>query len=219
MKKYILLIIAAIFCLPNISFAQDRGWRSDPWSRLSSPTAESMWLKTSPSLADVKRKIYQNNPKSSNPYRVKRAKISFDPVKYVKPIEEVIDKTTGIVTLRWSDGTSYVGETYRTTLHGTGTMIYPDNSKYYGGWKYSYRDGVGTMEYADGSKYIGQWVRDIPNGDGTLITPEGTAFSGKFKDGVPHGKCIMQSPDGKLYKARWHYGKLRKRSVKPLEEK
>lgn len=211
MKKILFLIVAAIFCLPSESFAQyspvfinvDEGYQAAgserrDWNLMAT---SSIW----------KRSNLRNNHKSGG-------RIHLNPVEYIKPIEEVIDETTGTATLRWADGSSYVGETYRTTLHGTGTMTYPDNGKYYGQWKYSHRDGIGTMVYPDGSKYIGSWVRDVPNGQGTFINPEGVAFSCNFKNGVPHGKCIMQDLDGRKYTARWVRGKLRKRSIKPLEE-
>ena len=148
----------------------------------------------------------------------KDGKISLDPVEYIKPIEEVVDGTTGTATLRWSDGSSYVGETYRTTLHGTGTMTYSDKGKYHGQWKYSHRDGVGTMVYPDGSKYCGSWERDLPNGNGTFQTPEGIMYTVNFENGIPHGKGVIQDLDGRKYSARWVRGKLKEKSIKPLEE-
>ena len=40
-----------------------------------------------------------------------------------------------------------------------------------------------------------------------------------FKNGKPHGKGVIQAPDGSLYTARWKDGKLKEKSIKPLEEK
>ena len=200
MKKYLLILIVAIFCLPNEGFAQFHlstyEWESRMQRMINYPFSND-------------NKEYQTAKKKKP--RINRV--------YLLAIENTTDEATGLTTLRWNDGSSYVGETYRTVFHGMGTMIYPDKGKYHGQWKYSQRDGIGTMEYADGSKYVGEWVRDLPNGNGTFQTPEGIAFTGKFKDGEPHGKCIIQDTDGQLYKARWYYGKLRKRSIKPLEEK
>ena len=201
MKRYLLLLVIAIFCLPNNSFAQQYGTPGYYGERINSreSTLASIWSagKYGGALTpyDWGRPNLRKNHK-------KDGKISLDPVEYIKPIEEVVDGTTGTATLRWADGSSYVGKTYRTTLHGMGTMIYPDKGKYHGQWKYSHRDGIGTMEYADGSKYVGEWVRDLPNGSGTFINPEGIAFTGKFKDGIPHGKCVMQDIDGRKYTAR-----------------
>ena len=218
MKRYLLLLVIAIFCLPNNSFAQQYGtpgYYGEQIHQRQSALA-NIWAagKYGGALTpyDWGRPNLRKNHK-------KDGKISLDPVEYIKPIEEVVDGTTGTATLRWADGSSYVGETYRTTLHGTGTMIYPDKGKYHGQWKYSHRDGIGTMEYADGSKYVGEWVRDLPNGSGTFINPEGIAFTGKFKDGIPHGKCVMQDLDGRKYAARWVRGVLKEKSIKPYKEK
>ena len=210
MKKYLLILIVAIFCLPNEGFAQETGpdWGRDPWHKLSNVTPESTWKSMMPSLSDHFKKDFPSKSKTATTPRK----------ALLYAVENTTDEATGLTTLRWNDGSSYVGEIYRTVFHGTGTMTYPDNGKYHGQWKYSHRDGIGTMEYADGSKYVGEWVRDLPNGSGTFINPEGIAFTGKFKDGIPHGKCVMQDIDGRKYTARWYHGKLREKSIKPLKE-
>ena len=201
MKKYLLILIVAIFCLPNEGFAQF-------YTTIFGDEAERQRSISMPFHFDEHRTEQKTKKKKPRINRV-----------HLLAIENTTDEATGLTTLRWNDGSSYVGETYRTVFHGMGTMIYPDKGKYHGQWKYSHREGIGTMEYADGSKYIGKWERNLPNGEGTFINPEGVAFTGKFKDGEPHGKCIIQDTDGQLYKARWYYGKLRKRSIKPLKEK
>ncbi len=218
MKKYLLILIVAIFCLPNVSSAQQYGtpgYYGEQIHPRQSALAE-IWAagKYGGALTsyDWGRPNLRKNHK-------KDGKISLDPVEYIKPIEEVVDGTTGTATLRWSDGSSYVGETYRTTLHGTGTMTYSDKGKYHGQWKYSHRDGIGTMVYPDGSKYCGTWERDLPNGNGTFQTPEGITFTVNFENGIPHGKGVIQDLDGRKYTARWVRGKLKAKSIKPLEEK
>ena len=217
MKRYLLLLVLAIYCLPNVSSAQNYGTPGYYGERIRSGESALASIWSAGKYGGALTPYDWGRPNLRKNHK-KDGKISLDPVEYIKPIEEVVDGTTGTATLRWSDGSSYVGETYRTTLHGTGTMTYPDNGKYHGQWKYSHRDGIGTMEYADGSKYVGEWVRDLPNGSGTFINPEGIAFTGKFKDGIPHGKCVMQDIDGRKYTARWYHGKLREKSIKPLEE-
>ena len=75
------------------------------------------------------------------------------------------------------------------------------------------------MVYPDKSKYVGSWERDLPNGNGTFQTPEGITFTVNFENGVPHGKGVIQDLDGRMYSARWVRGKLKEKSIKPLEEK
>ena len=197
MKRYLLLLVLAIFCLPNNSFAQF-------YSTIFGEEAE--------------RQRSISLPFNFHEHRTEKKQKPRIHYTVLSVVEKTTDEATGLTTLSWADGSSYVGEIYRTVFHGMGTMIYPDKGKYHGQWKYSHRDGIGTMEYADGSKYVGEWVRDLPNGSGTFINPEGIAFTGKFKDGIPHGKCVMQDIDGRKYTARWYYGKLREKSIKPLEE-
>ena len=206
MKKYLLILIVAIFCLPSEGFAQLNSIYMSDYVWNANATVGMPYVSVKDILKQQKQLEQQKTIKK-------------DQVKKLKVVEESIDKATGISTIRWEDGSSYVGETYRTVFHGTGTMIYPDKGKYYGQWKYSHREGIGTMEYADGSKYVGKWVRDLPNGEGTFINPEGIAFSGTFKNGVPHGKCVMQDLDGRLYSARWVRGVLKEKSIKLLKDK
>ena len=201
MKKYLLILIVAIFCLPNEGFAQF-------YTTIFGDEAERQRSISMPFHFDEHRTEQKTKKKKPRINRV-----------YLLAIENTTDEATGLTTLSWADGSSYVGEIYRTVFHGMGTMIYPDKGKYYGQWKYSHREGIGTMEYADGSKYVGKWVRDLPNGEGTFITPEGIAFSGTFKNGVPHGKCVMQDLDGRLYSARWVRGVLKEKSIKLLKDK
>ena len=211
MKKYLLILIVAIFCLPSESFAQPM-FINAPREYQPVDPSFGTWN----SMITNSNKSLLNKPNKSSKKQKTTKKV---PVNKLKIVEESIDKATGISTIRWEDGSSYVGETYRTVFHGMGTMTYPDNGKYHGQWKYSHRDGIGTMEYADGSKYVGKWVRDLPNGEGTFINPEGIAFSGTFKNGVPHGKCVMQDLDGRLYSARWVRGVLKEKSIKLLKDK
>ena len=206
MKKYLFLLLAAIFCLPSIASAQFRGNRIGPtttWER---------------EMRDQRRFNEKFFGESKAYQFAKKKKPRINRV-YLLAIENTTDEATGLTTLRWNDGSSYVGETYRTVFHGMGTMIYPDKGKYYGQWKYSHRDGIGTMEYADGSKYVGEWVRDMPNGEGTFQTPEGIMYTVNFENGIPHGKGVIQDLDGRMYTARWKHGVLKDKSIKPLEEK
>lgn len=209
MKRLYLILIILLFCLPNTALAQYRSSNSRLFS--SSTTWER-------EMRDQNRRNNKFFGESKAYQSAKKKKPRINRV-YLLAIENTTDEATGLTTLRWNDGSSYVGETYRTVFHGMGTMIYPDKGKYYGQWKYSYRDGIGTMVYPDKSKYVGSWERDLPNGNGTFQTPEGITFTVNFENGLPHGKGVIQDIDGRMYSARWVRGKLKEKSIKPLEEK
>lgn len=222
MKRYFFALIFALFCLPNISFAQqehhypdivDRGY--DPWTRLVHGTDYPYHLQG---------KGGSQLPKQLSTNRSRGKKINWESFRsnkqyiQMRAIEQTVDETTGLTTLRWDNGMSYTGEIYRSQLHGMGTMIYPDSSQYQGQWFFSNRNGAGTIVYPDGSMYSGSWKGDIPNGEGTYQTPEGIAYSVNFEDGVPHGKGTIQDVDGRLYKGRWVHGVLKEKSIKLLKK-
>ena len=186
MKRYLLLLVIAIFCLPNNSFAQNYGTPGYYGERIRSGESALASIWSAGKYGGTDGFNWNSKPKKKQKPRIHYTVLSV--------VEKTTDEATGLTTLRWADGSSYVGLTDR------GAMF------------------VGTMTYADGSKYIGKWERNLPNGEGTFINPEGVAFTGKFKDGEPHGKCVMQDIDGRKYTARWYYGKLREKSIKPLEE-
>ncbi len=51
-----------------------------------------------------------------------------------------------------------------------------------------------------------------------MLYPDGLAYSANFVNGLPHGKGVVEDADGNKFSARWVYGKLKAKSLKPLEE-
>ena len=192
MKKYLFLLLAAIFCLPIMANAQ-KGIRYDTGPYIAGEAAAKQRMERH------QTKSINKNNKSYNDY-VKRLEISAHQQNqaYLNAkvaVECVTDEATGTSTIKWSDGSAYQGQTYYGEIKGIGTMIYPDKSK-----------------------YVGSWERDLPNGQGTFQTPEGITFTTTFVNGVPHGKGVIQDLDGRMYSARWVRGVLKEKSIKPLEE-
>ena len=219
MKRYFFALIFALFCLPSVSFAQ----KEHVYGPILDRGVNPKYLVDRP--AHIEGQRGSQLPKILSTNRSRGKKINWEPFRsntqyiQMRAIEQIIDETTGLTTLRWENGMSYTGEIYRSQLHGMGTMIYPDSSQYQGQWAFSIRRGAGTMVYPDGSMYSGSWSRDLPNGKGTFQTPEGIAYSVNFENGVPHGKGIIQDVDGRLYKGRWVNGVLKNRSIKPLKKR
>ena len=210
MKKYLLILIVAIFCLPSEGFAQmpSSSETIDP----SQGAMASTWFVGKYGGTDG----FNWN---SKPKKIRKTKSPITKESLVA--EMTTDPETGITTVRWNNGAVYVGEIYYAELNGKGTMTYVDGSKYIGHWSKDRRWGIGSMYYANGDVYHGEWMWNVPEGQGTFITAEGVAFTGKFENGIPRGKCIIQDVDGRKYKARWGWGtgKLRKHSIRPLKEK
>ena len=211
MKRYLLLLVLAIYCLPNNSFAQ--GWSLPSSSETIDPSQGAMASTWFVGKYGGTSGFDWGSPKES-----KKGIVKLPPVNIHTAIELSIDEATGQTTARWKDGSTFVGKTYYGEIKGMGTMTFADGAKYHGQWRFDCFHGVGSMVCADGSKYTGEWHLGKPHGQGTFINAEGIAFTGKFEDGIPHGKCVMQDIDGRKYTARWYHGKLREKSIKPLEE-
>lgn len=178
MKRFLLLLVIAIFCLPSEGFTQNP-------ERINSGESQ---------MAKIWSGRY--NSRNSSKYKYRYEGNYHNKTKFVKfAIESKTDEATGITTIHWDDGSSYRGQASFGEIKGIGTMVYPDKSK-----------------------YVGSWEHDQPNGSGTFQTPEGITFTVNFENGLPHGKGVIQDLDGRLYSARWVRGKLRKKSIKPIEE-
>ena len=212
MKKYLLILIVAILCLPNEGFAQESGpdWGRDPWTIITHGTSTPLHIVPHP-----KSLLSYNH----NAYRREKRYIKVPCAISLRLAEVVADPETNVNTARWIDGSEYVGDIHKGVIKGKGTMKYSEGGKYVGDWAEGRRWGVGLMHYSNGDMYSGKWMWDLPHGKGTFITTDGFVMTGKFKSGVPHGKFIMQAPDGRKYSARWIDGELKEDSIKPLKEK
>ncbi len=203
-----MVLIVAILCLPNIAKAQYRA------SNNIGP--RTTWEREAKAQHRRNHKFY-DGPKE---YKTANKKhfVKVPRARNIYLAKITTDSVTNITTARWEDGAIYIGEIYYAELKGRGTMNYPDGGKYIGDWSRDRRWGVGTMYYPNGDVYHGGWMWDMPEGEGTLITAEGVKITATFDEGIPRGKCIIQDVDGRLYSARWVRGKLKEKSIKPIEK-
>jgi hypothetical protein len=193
MKKYLFLLLAAIFCLPVEA--------NPPFNHYLQPTGAEGTNVAHEQFLTNRRKAkltkYQNKTNKGYASYVNRIQQENQAYLDAKTSAEItVDEATGTTTIKWNDGAAYQGQTYYGEIKGIGTMVYPDKSK-----------------------YVGSWERDLPNGQGTFQTPEGIMYTVNFENGVPHGKGIIQDLDGRKYSARWVRGVLKEKSIKPLKEK
>lgn len=215
MKKIYLIFAIVLFCLPNVSSAQQYGTPGYYGERIRSWEGGLANIWAAGKYGGTTDFSWSTNTLKS----AKKQKGKIPSINIHTAIELSIDKATGKTTARWEDGSVFVGFTYYGQINGEGTITFADGSKYHGGWRSDRFHGVGTMEYADGSKYHGQWSFGKPDGQGTIIEPNGVKITLKFDEGIPRGKCIIQDVDGRLYTGRWSSGILLEKSIKPLEEK
>ena len=188
MKRYLFLILTAIFCVPVMAdppvnvhqFAVGaenyNKHEQHHISRKSSGTA--LWTSKWGRRQSDSEKVL---PKAG--------------AKSIHVTSITVDEATGLATAVWEDGAIYRGQVYLEEIRG-----------------------IGTIKNPDGSQFSGEWKWNLPNGKGTFITPDGIAYTTNFVGGMPHGKGVIQDLDGRMYSARWIRGVLKEKSIKPIEK-
>ena len=172
MKRYILLLLFALFCLPNNSFAQNPERINSNESRMA--------------------KIWSGRYYSRNSSRYKyRYEGNYHNIKFVKlAVESTTDETTGTTIIRWDDGSSYCGQTSLGEIKGIGTMVYPDKSKYCGQWERDLPNGNGTFQTPEGITFTVNFKNGVPHGKGVIQDLDGRKYSARWVRGVLKEKSI-----------------------------
>ena len=179
MKKYLLILIVAIFCLPNEGFAQQYGTPSYYGEQINSRESAlaAIW-------ADGKyggTKWGRNNP----------VKIfTQEGAKSIHVTEITIDETTGLATAIWRDGSIYRGQVYLEEIRGIGTIVNPDGSQFSGEWKWNLPNGKGTFVNANGIAYSTNFVGGVPHGKGVIQDLDGRMYSARWVRGKLKEKSI-----------------------------
>jgi len=122
----------------------------------------------------------------------------------VKPLKTDFDKKN-FKTIKYSDGSKYVGEILNGKRHGRGTLYFKDHTQdtpnYYSGYfiKNKY-NGKGKLveTYTIGSKktyvYTGDFKNGFKHGYGTKEYGDSTHFaSGRFKRDELSGVCVLKN--------------------------
>ena len=104
-------------------------------------------------------------------------------------------------TMKYSDGTIYSGEWKDGLWNGKGNLRFPDGDHYSGSFKDHKMSGEGVYKYANGAEYNGHWENGMFNGVGTLMYEDGGYYAGEWKDDMRHGAGVLLSKqDTTLYK-------------------
>ena len=149
MKRFLLLLILAIFCLPNIANAQDLSQEDyaigQKYRRKRGRTQHSYDAYNS-------YIVWAKNREQQKAYL--DAKTS---------VEITVDEATGITIITWGDGAMYRGQTYYGEIKGIGTMVYPDKSKYVGSWERDLPNGNGTFQTPEGITFTVNFENVVPH--------------------------------------------------------
>ena len=115
MKKYLFLILAAIFCLPSEGFAQESGpdWGRDPWTVMTHGTSTPLHIVPRP------ESLITHNRKK---YRTEKRYIKVPRARNLNFAEVSTDDATGNYIVRWTDGSEYVGDIHKGIIKGKGSI-------------------------------------------------------------------------------------------------
>ena len=182
MKKYLFLLLAAIFCLPTIANGQSRYAVTPAYDGFEEAQARTQKLKEAryQTKVDKNRKRYEDRMEQLNQAYLD-AKTS---------AEITVDEATGTTTITWGDGAMYRGQTYYGEIKGIGTMVYPDKSKYVGSWERDLPNGQGTFQTPEGIMYTVNFENGIPHGKGIIQDLDGRMYSARWVRGKLKEKSI-----------------------------
>lgn len=85
-------------------------------------------------------------------------------------------------TVKFTDGSVYIGEFSDCQINGNGQIIYPNGDTYTGEYKNGKRNGSGTYEWSFGDTFFGDWNSDAMDGTGTYTFASGVILTGEFSD-------------------------------------
>ncbi|MBQ8381990.1 MAG: hypothetical protein IJX47_02165 [Clostridia bacterium] len=131
------------------------------------------------------------------------------------------------LTLTYSNGDVYEGETVYFLRHGEGKMTYTGGDVYEGEFVFDAMEGKGTYTYLSGDKYVGdfsdgkkngkglytwaplsdgtydsyegEYVDDMRDGEGTYTWADGSRYIGQYAADAKDGQGSMYFADGAYY--------------------
>ena len=86
---------------------------------------------------------------------------------------------------------------------GTGTIKYSDGSTYIGELRDNQRNGHGTLTTVSGNVYVGEFRDNQANGQGTYTYANGNVYVGEFRDNLFNGHGILTYTDGRAENGIW----------------
>ncbi len=132
-----------------------------------------------------------DNPTVANPTTVDSVAAAKAPVNSGAATGVSNSPTTGVKSIRFSDGSVYEG----AATAGSATVNGVPN-------------GIGTFKGRDGYVYTGMYVLGKRQGRGKQTLANGDVFEGDFADDTPHGKGILQMSSGDVYEGQIVRGQI-----------
>jgi hypothetical protein len=125
-----------------------------------------------------------------------------DGSKYVGPLSRR-NEPQGKGRKTYANGGIYEGEFVDGLEQGQGTMTSPDGGSYQGAFLAGDFNGEGEMHYADGGTYVGGFRAGKRQGHGTLHSADGTEYVGDFVANLRHGMGRYVQANGDVFEGEW----------------
>ena len=94
--------------------------------------------------------------------------------------------------------------------HASGSLKYSDGSAYVGDVTNFTRNGNGEFFSPSGKKIVGRWISDMNVEHATTTDSEGIQWYGTFKNLKPEGFMKVRLPNGEKYDGVWNDGQMQR---------
>ncbi len=182
MKRFVILLIVMLCCLPSDTIAQDRQQRKKERRALQGAIA-TIWY------SGIYNGLYEFRWGDRNvpvPWAFARHKN----ISQSHPIAEEMNPDTGLIIARYKDGSYYNGQIMYKNLPSSGMMIYADGSSYSGMWMGFLPHGKGTYVAPNGMKFSVKSNNGIPHGKGIIQDSDGTLYKARWDRAMIKPKSI-----------------------------
>ena len=124
--------------------------------------------------------------------------LNYDELVYEGQLDENY-KRHGKGTLKWPNGTIYLGDWLNNKANGKGMLSFSNFEHYEGMFVDNKFEGEGVYIDNRGTRLEGLWINNNPIGLGYEIFVEGHIFKGNYIDGKKNGKGNITFSDGSYF--------------------
>ena len=107
-------------------------------------------------------------------------------------------KTSGKLTITYSDGSKYHGELLNGKQDGKGSAEFANGDSYEGEFRNGKFNGNGVFLKKEGWRYTGQFEHSQLSGKGTYYYADGSKYEGEFKDNKFNGNGVYYDSTGSV---------------------
>eukprot|EP01080_Neovahlkampfia_damariscottae_P007125 gene7125-11288_t len=130
-------------------------------------------------------------------------------------LQNILDLSkTPIIIEKYSNGSSYFGESDGQNRDGLGRYVYSSGAIYTGEWDQGLRKGIGRCTFLSGNSYDGFWERGMRNGLGSFYYSRNHDFyNGFFHDDDRDGFGIYWFSNSTIYFGDWENNRRKGKGI------